>query len=47
MHVSWEDVEAAAKFANSKKWVRYQMYSVILDEPGQRILEEGRRSPHR
>ena len=47
MHVSWEDVEAAAKFANSKKWVRHQMYSVILDEPGQRILEEGRRSPHR
>ena len=36
-----------AELNDSKKWVRHQMYSVILDEPGQRILEEGRRSPHR
>jgi hypothetical protein len=46
MDVSWEDIDAAAKFASSKKWVRYQMNSVILDEPGEQILEARRRPPH-
>jgi hypothetical protein len=40
---TWEEAEQAADFAAAQGWVEHRMHSVLLREPGRKVLNGTRR----
>jgi len=41
--VTWEQAEQAADFAAGQEWVEHRIHSLLLREPGRKVLNRKRR----